>query len=322
MSATWNSGRLRIISTTRSPRPTPRPASAGRDAGRPGRRTRPRSTRPSRRRPSTAGPRRRACCRTVSRNRLRDRLAPRPARARTSLVGTRAIGAPSRRLPAMIVSACRHCACAGGDRGAAPAMSTALSTGRSGKPGESGGYCRQDPSRGDRWGARQAGSLSLRRSSGRLDARRSSGRSAVRRPGSSSSASTASVSAPSGRPAWRTVAGRARRGGPPAPASARRRPRPPTPRAAHVGVGQQVGHRVDGRDRGVRGLERGEHLGRRAGRRSSRRRSASSSSRCSTRPSNVREALDRRRRRAASSTRRATDSADVDTATHTPSAHR
>ena len=126
MSATWNSGRLRIISTTRSPRADAEAGAARPPAGRPGRRTRRTSARPSRRRPSTAAPRRRACGRTVSRNRF-GTVWPRTVSARVSFVHC-AMAPPRSRRPPYVTRmrtprapGCPPC------RGT---MSTAFSTGR------------------------------------------------------------------------------------------------------------------------------------------------------------------------------------------------
>ena len=237
-----------------------------------------------------------------------------------------------------------------------------LSTGAVGKPGDSAPQCGSRASRGGRWGPGRPGrDLStpdpprdvprlafgpalVRRPFGPacvsppaplllLDGRiRCAGStahpyearvltSAGSAPSPASSARTASVSAPSGRPAWRIRPGVARQPGDQALHPARRRRRRCCPRAADVLVGEHVGHRV--RPARSRRARRRRRPARRPshGRRSTTTTTASSSSRCSDRPAN-----DAKRGSSADaeqpSTRAATLSADVESATHTPSRHR
>ena len=215
MSATWNSGRLRIISTTRSPWPTPRsPQRAGEPARAVGV-VGPGPLAPSRRRPSSAGRRRRG-------RRRRSRRSG-CGTGRPSVGEVRSLVGPHRRV--------LH----------RPRWKTWWTTvedcGPSSIPMENVGAFRATSSPREIVGAPGRASL-LRLSSGR----------SARSLGRSSSASTASVSAPRDGP----------RGGP-----ARR----PDSRATalhhdavdldehvarqHVRVGEQVGHRVHGRDRGL-----------------------------------------------------------------------
>ena len=127
---------------------------------------------------------------------------------------------------------------------------------------------------------------------------------------------TSTVSAPRSRPAWRTVPGVLREPGEQARASGPRRPRR-SRRAPRCGVGEQVGHRVDRRDRGLGLLERGEHLARRPGPDPVGDDRRPAPSRCSTRPSNVAK-RGSSPTPSSSITRAAIDSADVEIAIHVP----
>ena len=208
--------------------------------GRPGRRRGPRApaasaagpvgvvgpgpARPRRRRPSSAGRRRRACA-GRSRGSGWAPSGPGPAPP-----GPRSSPAPSvpPRVAAPICSACALRDAHRRRRTAQRRFHSVLHRALWKTWGE-WWILSPAPSRGDRWGARAG----LLYSDPPRGVSRSGARSAVG--SSSSSASTASVSAPSGRPAWRTVAGRPSRAGRPAPASPRRRPRRATPRAATWG---------------------------------------------------------------------------------------
>ena len=286
MSATWNSGRLRIISTTRSPRPTP---SAWRLAAR-------RAARSAysaqvqlaatRRRPSSAARPRRAAADGLD-ERGRHGLAP-------DLLG-QVLARDRARCPHR--SDPSHPGCPGqSSRCHDPVAPHEPEVAQSGccpqlfhralwKTWRDGANTGSRPSRGDRWGARRRAARSLLRlSSGRL-----------------ASGTVVSVGARPGlveRPEHRVGVGAERPAGvahlarrPREPGDrprhhARRRPRrpPPAPRRA----GRRAGRPSCTRARSRRARPRTRRAPRPTGRAPIQSATiASSSSRCSTRPSNV-----------------------------------